>query len=201
MRIRRLEIERFRGIKKLQWNIDGNFICLIGPGDSTKTTILDAIESVLSPRWNLAFDDTDFYEAQTVEPILIIATVGDLPDEIKNEAKYGYMARGWSTDGELHDEPGVDDEVVISIELRVDPSLEPTWTVCNNRNLDGKKISARDREKLGCARLGDFLDRHFSWDEGQFSQGSLTSGKVHPPFSLAWEEQRKPRYPMSIRKH
>ena len=166
MRIRRLEIERFRGIKKLQWNIDGNFICLIGPGDSTKTTILDAIESVLSPRWNLAFDDTDFYEAQTVEPILIIATVGDLPDEIKNEAKYGYMARGWSTDGELHDEPGVDDEVVISIELRVDPSLEPTWTVCNNRNLDGKKISARDREKLGCARLGDFLDRHFSWGRG-----------------------------------
>jgi len=166
MRIRRLEIERFRGIKKLEWNIGGDFVCLIGPGDSTKTTILDAIEFALSPRWNLPFDDTDFYEAQTAEPIRIVVTVGDLPEELKSEAKYGYLARGWTANDELHDEPGADDEIVISIELHVDSSLEPTWIVCNSRNPDGKSMSAKDREKLGCTRLGDFLDRHFSWGRG-----------------------------------
>jgi len=166
MRIRCLEIERFRGIKKLAWNIGGDFVCLIGPGDSTKTTILDAIEFVLSPRWNIPFDDTDFYDAQTTDPIRIVVTVGDLPEELKSDAKYGYLARGWSAAGELHDEPSADDEVVISIELRVDSSLEPSWMVVNNRNADGKIISVKDREKLGCARLGDFLDRHFSWGRG-----------------------------------
>jgi len=166
MRIRRLEIERFRGIKKLEWNIDGDFVCLVGPGDSTKTTILDAIEFSLSPRWNLSFDDSDFYETKTEIPIRIIITIGDLPDEFKSEEKYGYLARGWSANGELHDEPNEDDEVVITIELCVDSSLEPTWSVVNERNVDGKVISAKDREKLGCTRLGDFLDRHFSWGRG-----------------------------------
>jgi putative ATP-dependent endonuclease of the OLD family len=38
-------------------------ICLIGPGDSTKTTILNAIEYALSPKWNLTFTDNDFYQS------------------------------------------------------------------------------------------------------------------------------------------
>lgn len=134
MRIRRVEIERFRGIKKLEWNVGGDFVCLIGSGDSTKTTILDAIELALSPRWNIQFDDTDFYATDTSEPVVIRVTVGDLPAELISDAKYGLEARGWSPDGELHDEPGDNDEVVLTIQLRVDSSLEQSWTVINNRN-------------------------------------------------------------------
>jgi len=166
LKLRRVAIERFRGIKVLEWNVGGDFVCLIGPGDSTKTTILDAIEHALSPRWNVQFDDTDFFDAQTAEPIRITITVGDLPEELKSEAKYGYLARGWSSSGELHDEPEENDEVVLSIQLRVDPSLEQSWTVVNDRNPEGKSITARDREALGCSRLGGFLDRHFSWGWG-----------------------------------
>ncbi len=94
MRLRRVEVERFRGIKELRWDLAGDFICLIGPGDSTKTTILDAIELALSPRWNLSFDDADFYDADTEKPLTITVTVGDLPEELKSEAKYGLWARG-----------------------------------------------------------------------------------------------------------
>jgi putative ATP-dependent endonuclease of OLD family len=53
MRIVSLSIERFRCIEKLDWKIDGRSACLIGQGDSGKTTILDAIDFVLSPRWTL----------------------------------------------------------------------------------------------------------------------------------------------------
>ena len=166
MKIRRIRIERFRGIKELQWDVGGDFICLIGPGDSTKSTVLDAIELALSPRWNVQFDDTDFYNAKTDEPIKITITVGDLPEEFKSDAKYGYLARGWSNNGELHDEPEDHDEVVLSIQLTVEPSLEQSWAVVNDRNPEGKQITAKDREKLGCARLGDYLDRHFSWSRG-----------------------------------
>lgn len=166
MKLRRIQIERFRGIKNLDWNLGGDFVCLIGPGDSTKTTILDAVECALSPRWNIQFDDTDFYDAKTDEPILITVTVGDLPEPLKSEAKYGFLAKGWSASGECHDEPEEGDEVVLSIQLRVDPSLEQSWVVVNDRDAEGKPITAKDREALGCTRLGDFLDRHFSWGRG-----------------------------------
>ncbi len=47
MRIVFIEIQNYRGIKKLAWAPSAQVNCLIGPGDSTKTTILDAIELVL----------------------------------------------------------------------------------------------------------------------------------------------------------
>lgn len=57
------------------------------PGDSTKTTILDAVEVALSPRWNIPFDDSDFYDADSSAPILIPGAVGGLPEEFKSDAK------------------------------------------------------------------------------------------------------------------
>ena len=166
MRLRRVQIERFRGIKQLDWNVGGDFVCLIGPGDSTKTTVLDAIELALSPRWNVSFDDADFFEAKTDEPISITVTVGDLPDELKSDAKFGLLTRGWSPACDLHDEPQDGDELVLSVGLRVSTSLEPSWAVINDREPEGRPISATDRERLGCTRLGAFLDRHFAWGRG-----------------------------------
>lgn len=191
MRIRHIKIERFRGIRELDWCVDGDFVCLIGPGDSTKTTILDAVEFALSPRWNIPFDDSDFYNADTTAPIVITVTVGELPDEFKGDAKYGYLARGWAPDGVLHDEPLEGDELVLSIQLRVDPSLEQSWTVVNDRNPEGKPITAKDREKLGCARLGDFLDRHFSWGRGSIL--SRLTGEADSLLSILAEAGRAAR--------
>lgn len=166
MRLLRVEIERFRGIKSLDWIVNGEFVCLVGPGDSTKTTILDAIELALSPRWSIPFDDTDFYDADTSQAFTITVTVGDLPADVKSDRKFGHHARGWLAPATLNDEPQEGDEVVLSIRLTVPSSLEPTWAVVNNREPDGVRIAAEDREKLGCTRLGEFLDRHFSWARG-----------------------------------
>lgn len=180
MRLRQVQIERFRGIKWLDWNVGGGFVCLIGPGDSTKTTILDAIELALSPRWNVTFDDADFYEAKTNEPISITVTVGDLPDELKSDAKFGLLARGWSPAGECHDEPQNGDQLILSIRLQVGASLEPSWTVINDRESEGRPISAKDRESLGCTRLGDFLDRHFAWGRGSILSRLTEKGDSLP---------------------
>jgi len=170
-------------------------VCLIGPGDSTKTTILDAIELALSPRWNIPFDDTDFYDADTSEPIIIRVTVGDLPEEFKSDAKYGLEARGWSPSGELHDEPKHEDEMVLTIQLRVEGSLEQSWAVVNGRNPEGKHITAKDREKLGCARLGDYLDRHFSWSRGSIL--SRLTGEADSLSGILAEASRAARNALS----
>ncbi|HHE8445362.1 TPA: AAA family ATPase [Citrobacter braakii] len=46
-KIRHIEVENFRVIKKLSWSPSPGLNCLIGPGDSGKSTILDAIDLAL----------------------------------------------------------------------------------------------------------------------------------------------------------
>ncbi|WP_374109393.1 ATP-dependent endonuclease [Anaeromyxobacter sp. SG17] len=80
VRLYRVEIERFRGIRHLRWSPGGGVACLVGPGDSGKTTILDAIDLLLAPRWNAAFDDSDFLGADTSQPISITGVLGPTPE-------------------------------------------------------------------------------------------------------------------------
>lgn len=50
MQIYHIAIQHFRGIEHCQATLENRVVCLIGPGDSTESTILDAIEYVLCPR-------------------------------------------------------------------------------------------------------------------------------------------------------
>ena len=69
-RIHELKIKNFRGIRNFSYSFGAtNLICLIGRGDSGKSTILDAISYVLSSSWNLTFFDSDFYKCKTDTPI------------------------------------------------------------------------------------------------------------------------------------
>jgi ABC-type polysaccharide/polyol phosphate transport system ATPase subunit len=62
MRIRHIYITNFRDIRELKWAVpNSRTICLIGRGDSTKSTIFEAVRRVFHPQWNLTFDDADFY--------------------------------------------------------------------------------------------------------------------------------------------
>lgn len=166
MLIRHLRIERFRGIKFLDWQLGEEVICLVGPGDSTKSTIVEALELTLSSRWDYAFDDTDFYDGVADSPILVTATVGQLPDALLADSKFGLDIRGWNPRNGLSDEPGDTDEPVLSVRLRVDSSLEPQWIIINDRNPEGRHISSRDRQMLGVLRLSPFIDRHLTWNDG-----------------------------------
>ncbi|MEE0740653.1 AAA family ATPase [Ruminococcus sp.] len=73
MRIRHVKIDNFRGIKhaELTFPTEQRLICLIGAGDSTKSTVLTAIHFTLWPSWNLIISSSDFYECNTEEHIVI----------------------------------------------------------------------------------------------------------------------------------
>ena len=98
MKIRKIEVDRFRGIQKLDWDVRDYFICLVGPCESTKSTILDAIDLALSTRWNVQFDDTDLHHGNTDQPTIKI-TIGEIPDEIKSDEKYGLFAQDLPSEG------------------------------------------------------------------------------------------------------
>ena len=105
MQVRHRKISNFRGIKSLDWHLDGNVLCLVGPGDLTKTTILDAIEYALAPRNTLPFADTDFIQGDIQEPIAILVTVGELPADLLLEDKLGTFQRGYRSGLPIFDDP------------------------------------------------------------------------------------------------
>ncbi|MEX1263530.1 MAG: AAA family ATPase [Actinomycetota bacterium] len=192
MQLRRLTVERFRGIRSLTWDVNGPILCLVGPGDATKTTILDAIEWTLWPRPMLSVGDADFHGITCDHPILIEATVGELPDRLRRDDLFGLELRGWSSEGELHDEPDDADEEVLTVRLTVDDSLDPTWEIVNDRRSEPRLVRARDREAFGVARLGPDIERHLTWARGSaLSRVTADTDDVHRVLAAASRRARE----------
>lgn len=168
MKIRQIKISYFRGIKNLEWKLpDEGMFCLIGKGDSAKTTILDAIRCTFSPQWNLSFSDADFYLCRPCTPIIIEIVFGDLPDEFCSEHKYGPQLRGWDPVAMiLHDEPEDSDEIVLTARLTVEKDLEPKWKIVTDRDPEGVDFKSADRAKLNVGMIGSFSDKELTWAAG-----------------------------------
>jgi hypothetical protein len=168
MKIRKLKIQNFRGINRLDWDLPNErTFCLIGKGDSTKTTVLEAIRCAFSPQWNHSFYDSDFYRCNTDDSIQIEVVIGALLPELCAEQKYGAHLRGWSAVAfELNDEPDDDDEPVLSIRLSVAKDLEPKWRVVTDRNPDGVDFKATDRAKVGAGLIGTYSEKQLTWAAG-----------------------------------
>ncbi|VWD09335.1 ATP-dependent nuclease [Burkholderia lata] len=175
MHIVALSIRNFRGVRELQWHPNQGVNTLIGPGDSCKTTILDAIDLLLAERQNVTFDDLDFYEANPANAIRIIACIASLPTEYLREDRYGLYLSGWNpTTLSWSSEPAESSGVnpVLTLELVVDETLEPVWSIYLGSTPDdkSKRIRSADRKEMAPARLGVYADRHLSWGRGSALQ-------------------------------
>ncbi len=165
MQIRQLRIHNFRGIAALDWAPGESFCCLIGAGDTGKSSILDAIEATLSPRW-FVFAEPDFHCCDSANPIIIEATIGELSRQLKSDERFGLYTRGWTRAGELRDEPEDDDEAVLTVRLTVDATLEPVWELVCERLDQPRTLSNRDRMLFGLVRLAGEDSRHLAWGQG-----------------------------------
>ena len=125
-RIRYLEIRNFRSIQRLDWAPSKGINCLIGPGDSGKSTVLDAIDICLGMRRGTSMGDMDFHGMNVEAPISISITLGGLPEALLDVDVYGEFLRGFNQDWEeVEDEPREGLETVITLRLRVEADLEP----------------------------------------------------------------------------
>ena len=179
MEIRRIDIQNFRGIKSLTWKIPAGrqFLALIGPGDSTKSTILTAIDVALSDRWNLSFTDTDFYQADMTHPIAIRITLGDLPPELRQHNVLGLHLSGLDANGGLHQDPEDDHEPCVTICLTVDSDLEPKWTVSRpEKGPEEATVSSATRRLIGIFKVDERIDAHLRWTKTS-ALGRLTESK------------------------
>jgi hypothetical protein len=187
-RIRKIEIENFRCIKALKWQPSDGINCLIGPGDSGKSTILDAIDLCLGARRTVQFTDADFFNLDVGSPIKIELTIGELNDSLKDFETYGLYLRGLNlTTGELEDEPEKGLETVLTLCLTVGSDLEPAWTLVSDRARAQKatrNLAWIDRIALAPTRIGAFAESHLGWRRGSVLN-RLTDEKPDTSAALA----------------
>jgi hypothetical protein len=169
-RIRAVEIKHFRGIKELVWHPSPGINCLIGPGDSGKSSILDAIDLCLGARRNMQFTDADFHQLNVETPVVITVTLGELNNGLKNLDAYGMFLRGFDpATKQIEDEPEKETETVLSLRLTVASDLEPSWTLISERAEAqglGRNLSWGDRVRLAPTRIGALADYHLGWRRG-----------------------------------
>ena len=179
--IRLIEIENFRAVKALRWLPSPGVNCLIGPGDSGKSTILDAIDLCLGARRSLSFTDADFHGLDFGRPIRIAVTIGALDDPLKNIDTYGDFLVGFNAaTGAVEPEPGAGLEVALTLQLTVQDDLEPEWTLVSPRAQAAgrtRNLNWADRTRVAPARLGVTGDTHLTWRRGSVLS-KLTDGKA-----------------------
>lgn len=192
MFITNLEIYNFRGIKtgNFPFPTESRVLCMIGAGDSTKSTILKAIEWVFWPSWNLIASDNDFYGCDTSSPIIIRGTFKEIPSKLISEDKFGLYLRK----PHVLLEPGVNDEpedggdFCLTIQLTIDSTLEPKWEVVCNRK-EARPISHSDRKLLPIANVGGNCAKDMVWGKYSVLQKYADAkGVLHDAHTAALRE-------------
>lgn len=169
-RIRAIEVSNFRSLTEFKWFPSSGINCMIGPGDSGKSTVLDAIDLCLGARRNLQINDADFHCLDTETPITISITIGELDDGLKKIDTYGSFLRGFDAVLQIiEDEPEAGMETVLTLRLTVTNDLEPSWALVSDRAAAAgisRYLTWADRVRLAPTRVGAVADYNLSWRRG-----------------------------------
>jgi putative ATP-dependent endonuclease of OLD family len=173
MQLRQLTILRYRGIETFTWNPAPGLNCLIGPGDSFKTTILSAISLLLAPYPLGACSEFDFHRRRIADGFEIEAYIGSLDlRSLGAEQRLPHLY-GWRNHAAAPLPEG-DAEPVLRCRVRGTADLELIYELPIDGTDDPPTFTAGLRRKLMLARLageeraardlrlgtGSLLDRH-----------------------------------------
>lgn len=186
-KLRILSIAGFRGIKELTWLPQPGVNALIGPGDSCKSTILDAIDWCLGMRKTLPVTYADFYRMDFNSPLRITATIGDLPAQLLSISKFGECFRGFKPGcSALEEEPKAGHETVIQIVLKIGEDLEPEWFIPKEDGNDDDVIRLpwEARKAISPLRVGTSASHHLTWRRGS-ALSNATEGDVSAAGALS----------------
>jgi putative ATP-dependent endonuclease of OLD family len=159
--IRKLTIDRFRGIEKLDWKPAQGMNVILGGGDVGKTTVLEAIALLLSPSNAAVISESDYWQRDSTQEFVIEAVIA-LTDasEISTQQNFTWP---WHWDGENAVLPvmagdGGDDmpaaaNPVYRVRVRGTGELELVWEIVQP-NDDTDRFSVAVRRKIGLVRLG-----------------------------------------------
>jgi hypothetical protein len=169
-RIRIVSIENYRCIQQLTWFPGQGLNCLIGPGDSGKSSILDAIDLCLGARRTTNLTDADFHGLDVDHPISITITLGELDDGLKSLETYAPYLRSFDpANGAVADEPQAGHETVLTINVTVSSDLDPIWSLVSGREdlrEQRRYLTWSDRARISPNRIGALADHNLAWRRG-----------------------------------
>lgn len=153
--IRSLRIERFRGIERLEWQPAPGLNVIVGPGDTGKSTILEAIALLFSPAPNLGLTEFDYYGRDFSKGFVIEAVLAVGDARILKGDKFPLPPlRGWHNGNvvDLPDENGA--EAVLVCRLTATPEFETLYEVIAADGETRSAFSRPLRQRIGIMRLG-----------------------------------------------
>jgi putative ATP-dependent endonuclease of OLD family len=150
VRIRRISIERFRGLERLEF-VPGPRTIILGPNNSGKTTVVEALDLLLHSglgRPRPSPTELDYFRRQPADGFSIEAVIGSLDDAFAAEVRD--HLEGWDAEGEeLVPEPNGDGiEPVVRVCVRGDPSLDVVHEFAKPES-GGARFPPRLRAQLG----------------------------------------------------
>ncbi|MGF6574885.1 putative ATP-dependent endonuclease of OLD family [Paraburkholderia sp. GAS333] len=157
-RIRKLFIQRFRGIQSLTWLPAEGMNVILGGGDVGKTTVLEAIALLLAPSNSVVTSEADYWARDSTKEFLIEAVM-TLPDATAIGTQNTF-AWPWAWNGEDaltpsaeggEDTPDVS-EPVYRVRVRGTADLELAWEIVQP-NGEFNHFSTAVRRRIGMVRM------------------------------------------------
>lgn len=149
MFIRRLTIERYRGIEQLEWRPRAGLNCLIGPGDAGKSTVLAAIALLLDPRASGQAQEFDYHRRDIASGFRIEAVLGGVEAAVSSERSI--LLQGWRN-GTLQPMPEEGWEPVLVVRVQGTPDLDIEHAITTPAG-DDAPFSSALRRRLLLARV------------------------------------------------
>ena len=132
--IKKLKIERFRGLEVFNWNPNSGFNLIVGGGDSGKTTILEAVALLFQPSNSFTLTEADYFERKTEEGFTIEAVI-----QVSNGFEFSSGNKTywpWEWDGSNAVQPTGDPEdvpdaqtPVFRVLVTADAEFDVSWEV------------------------------------------------------------------------
>ena len=176
VQIRRVKIERYRGIKKLAWCPGPGVNCLIGPGDVGKSTILDAIALVLSSAPGRVASEHDYYGGDVAAGFKIELLVGKLDEEVLSAWSAAPLWTWLAAEQRAQADPDPKAEGVLCLRAQGNHDLEIEHVAIDPSNGE-LPLSPSKRQAFGLSRISSATTAH---RELRMSRGSLLSRNLHP---------------------
>ncbi len=156
--IRKLTIQRFRGLEKFDWQPAAGMNVILGGGDVGKTTVLEAIALLLHPSNTAAVSESDYWKRDNTQEFVIEAVM-TLP-EVTGISSQRNFSWPWAWNGKNavvpsaseNDDLPVPDDPVYRVRVRGTTELELVWEIVQPHD-DADHFSVAVRRKIGLVRL------------------------------------------------
>ena len=156
--IRKLTIQRFRGLESFDWHPQPGINVVLGGGDFGKTTVLEAIALLLSPSNAAVVSESDYWQRDSTQEFVIEAIM--TLQEATGIGSQRNFSWPWAWNGqdavapsasEEDDLPAPDDPVY-RVRVRGTTELELVWEIVQPHD-DADHFSVAVRRKIGLVRL------------------------------------------------